>query len=109
VTLRNFAFPYSGKSWNSFVVGQTGTISFGVDPPQGRGGRGGGGGTAVGRFAELREAASTLINTNPVINVFLKPSPGNENTGAPDTASGTDPARMMNGSRSWPWAAPTRP
>jgi hypothetical protein len=72
VTLKNFSFPYSGKSWDSFVVGQTGTINFGVTPPQG-GGRGGGGGSTVGRFAELRVAASTLINTNPAINVFLKP------------------------------------
>src|SRR5262245_34751954 len=29
VTLRNFAFPFSGKNWDSLSVGATGSISFG--------------------------------------------------------------------------------
>ena len=36
VTLRNFAFPYSGKTWDSLSVGTTGSISFG--PQSNRGG-----------------------------------------------------------------------
>src|SRR5437868_13121561 len=30
LTLHNFSFPYSGKSWDSFSVGITGSISFGA-------------------------------------------------------------------------------
>ena len=71
VTLRNFAFPYSGKSWDSFSVGTTGAISFGA--VQGDGRRGRGGGVPIGRFDQLQEAARTLINTIPAICVFLKP------------------------------------
>ena len=32
LTLRNFSFPYSGKSWDSLSVGVTGSISFGAPP-----------------------------------------------------------------------------
>lgn len=75
VTLKDFAFPFSGRRWSSFTVGRTGTISFGV--PEGgarqRGGRFGRGGLTVGRFAQLRTAASTLVNGTPGIAVFLKP------------------------------------
>lgn len=70
VTLRNFAFPYSGKSWNSFSAGTTGSIAFAT--PQGGGG-GRGGGVSVDRFAQLQEAARTLVNTVPAICVFFKP------------------------------------
>ncbi len=71
-TLHNFAFPFSGRQWNSLSVGVTGSISFGA--PGGRGGRGGrGGGVSVDRFAQLQEAARTLINTVPAICVFFKP------------------------------------
>jgi hypothetical protein len=69
VTLKNFSFPFSGRKWDAFSVGQTGTISFGA--PESSGGRGSG--PPVGRFAELRTAAGTLINTLPSIAVFLKP------------------------------------
>src|SRR5580698_270412 len=42
-TLKNFSFPFSGKSWNSFSVGVTGSMTFGEPPAAGgRGGRGGG-------------------------------------------------------------------
>src|SRR6476659_1353830 len=30
LTLHNFSFPYSGKGWDSFSVGITGSISFGA-------------------------------------------------------------------------------
>jgi hypothetical protein len=78
VTLRNFQFPFSGKSWNSFSVGQTGTLSFGLAPAgteAATAGRGGvrGGWPSVGRFEELWVAGSRLINTGPFISVFLKP------------------------------------
>jgi hypothetical protein len=69
-TINSFAFPFSGKAWNSFSVGVTGSIMFGP-PAAGRGGRGGG--ISVDRFAELAQAARTLINTVPAISVFFKP------------------------------------
>lgn len=81
-TLKDFAFPFSGKTWNSFGVGMTGSITFG-EAATGRGGRGGaggrggfggrGGGISVDRFAELAVAGRTIINTVPAISVFFKP------------------------------------
>jgi len=81
-TLKNFAFPFSGKTWNSFSVGMTGSITFGEPQGGGRGGRGGGragavggrgGGISVERFAELADAGRSLINTVTAISVFFKP------------------------------------
>jgi hypothetical protein len=76
LTLHNFSFPFSGKSWDSFSVGVTGSISFGAAPgsagPPGLGGTRAGG-VSVERFAQLQEAARTLINTVPAICVFFKP------------------------------------
>ncbi len=69
VTLEDFSFPFSGQQWDSFTVGRTGTIAFGV--PENDAGRASG--LTVGRFAELREAAGTLVNGTPGIAVFLKP------------------------------------
>src|SRR5262245_1742071 len=43
VTLRNFAFPFSGKNWDSFSVGTTGSISFGSSGAAQSGGPGGAG------------------------------------------------------------------
>src|SRR5215831_14837968 len=73
VSLRSFAFPFSGKSWDSLSVGTTGSLSFGATQsnPGGAGGRGGG--VSIGRFDQLQEAARTLINTVPAICVFFKP------------------------------------
>src|SRR2546421_1310641 len=72
LTLHNFSFPYSGKSWDSFSVGLTGSISFGAaQSTPGGGGRGGG--VSVDRFAQLQDASRTLINTVPAICVFFKP------------------------------------
>lgn len=76
VTLHNFTFPFSRKSWNSFSVGTNGSISFGIEDVNGpgSGGRAGpGGGVSIGRFDQLASAAGSLIDTVPAICVFLKP------------------------------------
>jgi hypothetical protein len=68
VTLHNFKFPFSGKEWDAFSVGTTGSISFGGTEGDGRSG-----GVSIGRFDQLSQAARTLINRTPAICVFLKP------------------------------------
>ncbi|MGC2636326.1 MAG: hypothetical protein WA294_04045 [Acidobacteriaceae bacterium] len=79
VTLKNFSFPFSGKSWTSLSVGVTGSIVFGEqEKPSGPAGRRGvtvgrEGGLAVERFAELQAAAPEFVNTLPAISVFFKP------------------------------------
>lgn len=77
VTLRNFAFPFSGKSHEALSIGLTGSISFGTAqaPVAGQpgGGANRGGGVSIDRFAQLQEAARTLINTVPALCVFFKP------------------------------------
>lgn len=78
VTLHNFAFPFSGKNWNSLLVGTTGSISFGEGSErsegfEGPGPRGRVAGVSIGRFDPLGEAAGTLVNTVPAICVFFKP------------------------------------
>jgi hypothetical protein len=73
-TLTEFGFPFSGKTWNSFFVGMSGSIAFGEPVSGGRDGGGSrDGGISVARFAELARAARTLINTRPAISVFFKP------------------------------------
>jgi hypothetical protein len=75
VALHQFAFPFSGKRWNSFLVGIAGSIRFGVQgkdvtpDPYGRKD----GGVVLGRFDQLREAAAKVIGSAPAICVFLKP------------------------------------
>jgi hypothetical protein len=81
VTLHNFAFPFSGKAWDSFSVGVAGSIRFG--PPAAPAGFFGGappgfvprdfGGVSIARFDQLGEAAGNLVNTVPAICVFFKP------------------------------------
>jgi hypothetical protein len=80
VTLHNFSFPFSGKSWDSLSVGVTGSIRFG--PPARSAFAGGGnpafvprdpGGVTIARFDQLAEAAGNLVNTVPAICVFFKP------------------------------------
>lgn len=79
VTLKNFAFPFSGKSWTSLSVGMTGSMVFGElehknAPTARRGARvGRDGGLSVERFAELQDAAPEIVNTVPAISVFFKP------------------------------------
>jgi len=80
VTLHNFSFPFSGKTWNSFSVGVTGSIRFtpensapGDGAVPGFGPRGDEGGVSIGRFDPLTEGAATLVNGVPAICVFFKP------------------------------------
>jgi hypothetical protein len=76
-SLKNFAFPFSGKDWKSFSVGMTGSMTFGEAVASGRRGPAAqgnaGGGLSVDRFAELQQAAPSLVNTVPAISVFFKP------------------------------------
>jgi hypothetical protein len=84
VTLHNFKFHFSGREWDAFSVGRTGSISFDgqeavterpgvarLAQDAAEGGRGGG--LSIGRFDQLAQAAHTIINTVPAICVFLKP------------------------------------
>jgi hypothetical protein len=79
VTLRNFAFPFSGQNRDSLSVGTNGSISFGsFGATQGSGADGAratgrAGGVVIDRFAQLQEAARSLINRGPAICVFFKP------------------------------------
>ena len=75
VTLHQMKFPFSGKIWDAFRVGRTGSIRFGTpEPDNGPFPRGpGDGGVTIGRFDPLGEAASTLIDSAPAICVFFKP------------------------------------
>ena len=63
VTLHRFAFPFSGKKWDSFFIGATGSISFGRREKD----DGSEGGVSIGRFEPLAEAASTVIDRAPAI------------------------------------------
>jgi hypothetical protein len=74
--LKGFAFPFSGKTWNTFSVGVTGAIAFGEAPMAGRQSiaePNRSGGLMIDRFAELKQAGSSIINTVPAISVFFKP------------------------------------
>jgi hypothetical protein len=73
VTLHQFAFPFSGKRWTSFLVGTSGSIRFGARDagrdPYGKVD----GGVTLGRFDQLSEAAGTVFDSAPAICAFLKP------------------------------------
>jgi hypothetical protein len=74
VTLHQFAFPFSGKPWNSFRVGRTGSILFGTsenDTPDAYGRNDGG--VTIARFDPLEEAAGAILQSAPAICVFFKP------------------------------------
>ncbi len=79
VTLRAFSFPFSGKNWDVFSVGVTGSIRFGERPSEGGSDFDSAprapdqGGVSIGRFDALSEAAPSLANTVPAICVFFKP------------------------------------
>jgi hypothetical protein len=74
-SLHQFAFPFSGKPWKSFLVGTTGSIRFAasekdvpLDPYGHRDA-----GIVLDRFDQLAEVAGKLIDKAPAICVFLKP------------------------------------
>ena len=75
VALHQFAFPFSGQQWRSFLVGTTGSIRFGTQVKDIRPDDYGrmDGGVSLGRFDQLVEAASRVIDSAPAICVFLKP------------------------------------
>jgi hypothetical protein len=78
VALHNFSFPFSGKKWDAFTVGVTGSIRFGEPGNAAAFGFSGGpppdqGGVSIGRFDPLSEAAGNLVNTVPALCVFFKP------------------------------------
>jgi hypothetical protein len=61
VALPGFTFPFSGKKWDTLTIDATGSIGFG-------------GGVNIGRFDQLQNAASALVNRpTPAICVFMKP------------------------------------
>ena len=60
VALHEFAFPFSGRNWDTLTVDATGSIGFG-------------GGVTIGRFDQLQNAARNLVNRTPAICVFMKP------------------------------------
>jgi hypothetical protein len=75
---KNFAFPFSGKTWSEFSVGMTGSITFGPRlgaaprPPSVVDARGTGG-LSVDRFAELAQSGPQFVNEGAAISVFFKP------------------------------------
>ena len=75
VTLQQFAFPFSRKQWNSLLVGNSGSIRFGVSEktigpdPYGRIDAG----VVLDRFDQLGEVAGKLVDRGPSICIFLKP------------------------------------
>jgi len=78
IELHNFSFPFSGKNWDAFTVGVTGSIRFGEPDNAPSFGFGGGpqrdfGGVSIGRFDPLGEAAGNLVNSVPALCVFFKP------------------------------------
>jgi len=73
VTLHQLVFPFSGQRWTSFHVGKTGSIRFGEEKSEGPFGDSNDGGVSIGRFDQLGEAASRIIDSAPAICVFLKP------------------------------------
>ncbi len=70
VALDTFAFPFSGKTWNSLFVGRTGVVTFGTTEREGQEFTGG---LPIARFDELADAAYRIIDSVPAICVFLKP------------------------------------
>ena len=59
VALHEFAFPFSGRNWDTLTVDATGSIGFGD-------------GVTIGRFDQLQNAAKALLNKTPAICVFMR-------------------------------------
>jgi hypothetical protein len=72
VTLHHFSFPFSGKSWNSFLVGVQGWISFGNGESENEDGKRKRG-VSIGRFDPLGESGGRLLDSAPAISAFFKP------------------------------------
>ena len=70
--LHNFAFPFSGKSWDSITVGTTGSLTFGESAGESDN-DGHSREVSIRRFDALAEAAGELIDSAPAICVFFKP------------------------------------
>lgn len=83
IKLHNFSFPFSGRQWNTFSVGVTGSIRFMMPDSESHAGAGSdnsfyarngeAGGVSLGRFTPLSEGAAALVNRDPAICVFFKP------------------------------------
>ena len=77
--LTKFEFPFSGKSWTTFSVGVTGSITFGEPAASSDRARRGmmpqnnDGGLAVERYALMQRVGSSLINNVAAIAAFFKP------------------------------------
>lgn len=75
VVLNRFAFPFSGRSWRSFLVGTTGSLRFGASESEIKPDAYGHpeGGISLDRFDQLAEVAPRLSDKAPAIAVLLKP------------------------------------
>jgi hypothetical protein len=73
--LHDFAFPFAGRSWRSFLAGTTGSLRFGLSEKDVKPDAYGHpeGGISLGRFDQLAEVAKSLGDNAPAIAVFLKP------------------------------------
>jgi hypothetical protein len=82
VTLKNFKFPFSGQTWDTFSIA-TGSITFGsAAPPAGRGaappagnrvgGPSGRAGFTMERYASMRTVGNTFINMIAGIAAYVK-------------------------------------
>ncbi len=71
VNLHNFRFRFSGKTWDTFSVANTGVVTFGASQSNGNEGRATG--FPISRFDQLQNAGAAIVNTVLGISVFLKP------------------------------------
>jgi len=60
VSLHHFSFPFSGKTWNSFLVGVPGWISFGSGETENEDGKRNRG-VSIGRFTPLGESGGRCL------------------------------------------------
>ena len=75
ITLRQFEFPYAGKTWRDLLAGPSGSIRFGLTEekagPDGYGKKSGG--IFFDRFDQLGKVGSSLGRDAPAVCVFFKP------------------------------------